>query len=126
VNLLLDTHAFMVDRRRPHPQDRPEAVRDQENAVWLSAASAWEITIKSSLGVAPCQTALTVRRGTAVAQPVRLVATSPCRARHPKRSALHHCDPDRLLIAQAISDYILTARTAHSTAIQSRNSGHDP
>ena len=111
MNLLLDTHVFLwwIDGA-PIPKAALEAVRDQENAVWLSAASAWVITIKSSLG----KLRLPDRAA-------RFVEEQRLRNRfgwlHIDPAALdilqdlpfHHRDPfDRLLIAQAISlDYIL-------------------
>ncbi len=51
MNLLLDTHVFLwwVDGTAM-PPTADEALRDPRNEVWISAASAWEITIKASLG----------------------------------------------------------------------------
>jgi len=52
MNLLLDTHAFLwaVD---DHPQLSPQAraaIVDGRNIVFVSAATAWEIAIKKSIG----------------------------------------------------------------------------
>ena len=52
VRLLLDTHVFLwwlADDDRLKKAER-EAIRDQENDVYLSAASIWEIVIKQALG----------------------------------------------------------------------------
>jgi len=51
MNLLLDAHAFRwwIDGD-PIPPPAFDALSDPRNMVWLSAASAWEITIKASLG----------------------------------------------------------------------------
>ena len=52
MNRLLDTHvllwwlgdeAFLAERARG-------AIADARNGVWVSAASAWEVAIKSALG----------------------------------------------------------------------------
>ena len=52
MNRLLDTHvllwwlgdeAFLAERARG-------AIADPRNGVWVSAASAWEVAIKSALG----------------------------------------------------------------------------
>lgn len=51
MNLLLDTHAFLWWVNGDLlPALVTEAIRHPENRVWFSAASAWEITIKTSLG----------------------------------------------------------------------------
>lgn len=51
MNLLLDTHAFLwwIDGD-PLPAPALRAISDAEHTVWLSVASAWEMTIKASLG----------------------------------------------------------------------------
>ena len=51
MNLLLDTHVFLwwVDGD-PLPVPALQTIRDPEHAIWLSAASAWEMTIKADLG----------------------------------------------------------------------------
>ncbi len=52
MNLLLDTHALIwVFSQDPRlSKAATEAIRDGENLVFVSAATAWEITIKQSLG----------------------------------------------------------------------------
>jgi len=52
VKLLLDTHAFLwwiADDSRLSSR-AAAVIADGENEVWVSAASAWEIAIKSGLG----------------------------------------------------------------------------
>jgi PIN domain nuclease of toxin-antitoxin system len=51
VNLLLDTHTlvwWLVANRRLGRRAR-EAIVDPDNEVWISAATIWEIAIKTSL-----------------------------------------------------------------------------
>ena len=51
MNLLLETLVFLwwiADVPLPAPS--LQAIRDPEHTVWLSAASAWEMTIKAGLG----------------------------------------------------------------------------
>ena len=51
MNLLLDTHVFLWwINDTAIPKTAEAAIRHPENTVWISAASAWEITIKVSLG----------------------------------------------------------------------------
>ena len=116
MNLLLDTHVFLwwIDGD-PLPGPTLNALRDTEYTVWLSAVSAWEMTIKASLGK--------LRLPDRAARYVELhrqlngfgwlpIETSAldCLETLP----LHHRDPfDRLLIAQAIArDYTLVSADA--------------
>lgn len=52
MNLLLDTHVLLwaIDQPEHLDQTAREAIRDARNRVVVSAASAWEIAIKRSLG----------------------------------------------------------------------------
>jgi PIN domain nuclease of toxin-antitoxin system len=52
VNLLLDTHAFLwaIDNNPQLSQKARDAIIDGENVVFVSAATAWEIAIKKSIG----------------------------------------------------------------------------
>ena len=107
MRLLLDTHLLLwsVAASRRLPLDVREMLVDPGNAVFYSAASIWEITIKSAL-----------RRRDFRVDPVRLLsvlpetgfAALPVRAFHAARVAdlpAHHKDPfDRLLVAQAVAE----------------------
>jgi len=105
VKLLLDTHAllwFLVDDHRLTPATRG-LMADPINDVFVSAASAWEIAIKKSLGK------LTVPPDIATWLSAQLtrsrltpLAITVSHAAAVERLPAHHADPfDRLLIAQA-------------------------
>jgi PIN domain nuclease of toxin-antitoxin system len=107
MRLLLDTHLLLWAMADPDRLDSVTrtALEDPENEVLFSAASVWEIAIKSRLGrtdfaFRPQQILQAAQEAGFVELPVRaraatLVADLP----------LHHRDPfDRLLIAQAISE----------------------
>jgi PIN domain nuclease of toxin-antitoxin system len=106
VNLLLDTHVFLwwVDGD-PIPTPAVDAIRNPENNVWFSAASAWEMTIKASLG----KLRLPDRAARFVEQhrqrnKFSWLPIDPAALDVLQDLPLHHRDPfDRLLIAQAIS-----------------------
>lgn len=106
MNLLLDTHAFLWwIEGVPMPQLATNAIRDPDNTVWLSAASAWEITIKASLGKLrlPDRAARFVEeqrlQNSFEWLPIEVAALDLL-----QDLPFHHRDPfDRLLIAQAIS-----------------------
>ena len=52
MNLLLDTHVFLwgVDDNPKLSPAAKEAILDGQNIVYVSAATAWEISIKRSIG----------------------------------------------------------------------------
>jgi PIN domain nuclease of toxin-antitoxin system len=52
MNLLLDTHVFLwaVDNSPDLSPDAREAIVDGQNIVYVSAATAWEISIKRAIG----------------------------------------------------------------------------
>ncbi len=105
MKLLLDTHCwlwwFANDPRLGEPARN--LIGDGANAVYLSAASSWEIAIKTSLGqltlpepperYVPSRLASQGMRGLAIEHVHALkVASLPA----------HHRDPfDRLIVAQA-------------------------
>jgi len=110
VNLLLDTHAllwFLVDDHHLKPAAR-QLMADPMNEVFVSAASAWEIAIKASLGK------LTVPPDVATWLPAQLLTTrltplpiSVFHAAAAARLPAHHADPfDRLLIVQAVAEHL--------------------
>ena len=108
MKLLLDTHAFLwsiADRSRLSPR-ATRLIESVRNDVFVSTASVWEITIKTSMGrlsfdepahrLIPRQ----LQEARFEVLPVRLghalgVSSLP----------LHHADPfDRLLVSQAIAE----------------------
>lgn len=103
MRLLLDTHIVlwaMADDAR-----LPAALRDaiaQAEALFISAATVWEVTIKSALGKLDVPPDLFDRALAAGAQPLPITWTH---ARAVAGLPSHHADPfDRLLIAQARTD----------------------
>ena len=104
VRLLLDTHIFIWtanDSPRLHPAIRA-LVAEPANAVFVSAASVWEIAIKSSLGR---QTDLALPDTPANMALALGFSELPVNFAHAQRAAtlppLHNDPFDRMLIAQA-------------------------
>ena len=104
MKLLLDTHAllwwFTDDERLSHPARA--AIGDEANQVFVSAASAWEISVKHRLGKLP-------QAPGAVSRFDELVAADgfehlPIRHYHALKAGAYaqaHADPfDRMLVAQ--------------------------
>ena len=101
MRLLLDTHAFIwwVGGERDLGQRAREAITDPANAVYVSAATAWEIAIKRAKGTLEAPT--DVRPAIASSRFTEL----PIDAGHAVAAGAlpaHHRDPfDRMLVAQA-------------------------
>ncbi len=110
MNILLDTHAFLwfIAGSNELSDKARELIEDENNRVFLSAASLWEMAIKVSLEkltlsepfetLIPEQLALNGMEilGITVAHTTQ-VAILP----------FHHRDPfDRLIIAQALEEQI--------------------
>jgi PIN domain nuclease of toxin-antitoxin system len=111
VRLLLDTHSFLWwlagDEGLPEPARRAIAAAD--NAVFVSAASAWEITTKYRTGKLPGVAAIVAGLDGAIA--AQGFVELPISLRHGQAAGAlpgPHRDPfDRMLIAQAIIDNLV-------------------
>jgi len=105
VRLLLDTHVLLwaVANSARLPREARDLLEDDSNDVYYSAASIWEIAIKSSLRRKDFRVDLTQLMGTL---PEMDFIELPISAAHAARVAelpFIHRDPfDRLLIAQSI------------------------
>jgi len=100
VRLLLDTHALLwwLADVELSPRAR-EAIADPANSVAVSAASAWEISIKQALGklAVPDDLAEQIRVSDLSPLPIQ-ISHALAAGQLPR----HHEDPfDRMLIAQA-------------------------
>ena len=108
MNLLLDTHVFLwaVDNNPKLSSAAREAIVDGHNIVFVSAATAWEISIKRTLGK------LEVPEGDYLEE-LRLHRFTPLsitteHALAVERLPPHHKDPfDRILIAQSQEENLL-------------------
>lgn len=117
TRLLLDTHALLWALGEPDllSAGARAAIEDRTNEVFVSAASAWEIGIKSGLGKlrVPDDLEDQIRRSGFVAVPVDVAVAFAVRD-----LPAHHRDPfDRLLVAQARRDQ-LTLVTRDATITQ--------
>lgn len=107
VRYLIDTHAFLW-LATDDPQLAPAARNifvDHEQECFLSAASVWEMAIKSSLGKLTLATSLEhlVRGG--LERGLRLLDVTASHAYRIERLPFHHRDPfDRILVAQAMHE----------------------
>jgi PIN domain nuclease of toxin-antitoxin system len=100
VNLLLDSHCLLWWLGGVPISDRAdEAIADLANEVYVSAASIWELEIKSALGKLTIEGDLLGEIETAG---LSLLPITAAHGQAAARLPLHHRDPfDRMLIAQA-------------------------
>lgn len=102
MQLLLDTHALIwwLSNDSTLSVKAKQAIADPDNIVFISAASAWEIAIKKSLGKLQAPDDLTLQINQKRFRPL---AISIDHALTVEKLPLHHQDPfDRILIAQAM------------------------
>ncbi len=107
MRLLADTHAFLwfVAGDRQLSTKARRALEDTDNQWWLSAASVWEMAIKSSLGRLTLPAPVDQYIAAKVQQGLRLLSIDWPHAAHTERLPFHHRDPfDRLIAAQALAD----------------------
>lgn len=103
MRLLLDTHALLWWLADEGLSARArEAVADPANLVAVSAASAWEISIKKALGKLAAPDDLEHQLEAGGFEPLPISVAHAAAAGHLPR---HHEDPfDRMLIAQALAE----------------------
>jgi PIN domain nuclease of toxin-antitoxin system len=101
VRLLLDTHALLWALGEPDELEDAarRAIVDPGNSVLVSAASAWEISIKASLGRLEAPRDLADQLAAAHFEPLPItISHSLAAGSLPRR----HADPfDRMLVSQA-------------------------
>ena len=102
MNLLLDTHVFLWwDKQDPTLNAAARAaIQEPRNAVFVSAATVWEIAIKRRLGKLVFNGSAAAAIG---ANGFHELPILPLDAEDAGNLSWHHGDPfDRLVVAQAI------------------------
>lgn len=107
MRLLVDTHAFLWFASGDDRLSRRarSAMEDADGEWCLSAASVWEISIKSSIGRLELPAAAPEYFAAKVRQGLPILPIEWSHAALVERLPFHHRDPfDRLIIAQAQSE----------------------
>ena len=105
MTLLLDTHAFLwfVTGDRRLSRASRAALEHEDARLLLSAATVWEMAIKSSLGRLSLPGPLQDYLAEKAAEGFDLLPVDWLHAAAVERLPFHHRDPfDRLLVAQAL------------------------
>ncbi len=111
MQLLLDTHAFLwwLAGDEALSKAAQTAIANQGNGVFLSAASAWEITTKHRIGKLPGAAAIVADLDATIAS--QGFIGLPIGVRHGQAAGAlpgPHRDPfDRMLIAQAMLENLV-------------------
>lgn len=108
ANLLLDTQIFIwaYAKSRALPKRISDALDDENNQLYLSAASSWEMQIKEQIGKLnlPSDAESFIELEMALNN-IQLLPIGNRYVWTLKQLPLHHRDPfDRMIIAQAIAD----------------------
>jgi PIN domain nuclease of toxin-antitoxin system len=105
VKLLLDTQCWLWWFAQPERlnEEAIAHIADENNELWLSVASIWEIGIKVAIGKLPLPDPLDSYISSRIAQlGMRSLEITASHALQAAALPLHHRDPfDRMLIAQA-------------------------
>jgi PIN domain nuclease of toxin-antitoxin system len=103
VRLLLDTHVVLW-ALEDHPRLAPASrllLADPANEFWVSAASAWEIAIKVSLGKLALRRSLATFKTAVTEAGFQTLDLTMRHAAAVQGISIRHADPfDRLLLAQ--------------------------
>jgi len=108
MKLLLDTHAliWLISGNSKLSEAAKEAFLNQDNKLFFSKASLWEITIKISLGkLVLVKEWLTAIEKEMISNGIQWLEIDIDHCKTLADLPFHHRDPfDRLLISQAISE----------------------
>ena len=108
--ILLDTQAFIFALTSPEilTTKIKKLISNQENELYLSIASIWEMTIKSSLGKLKLDLSIKDLVQTSVKETgLEILPIKAEHAYHVETLPFHHKDPfDRMIIAQCIVEKI--------------------
>jgi PIN domain nuclease of toxin-antitoxin system len=117
VRLLLDTHAFLwwLAGQRALTRKARAAIASDDNNIFVSAASAWEIATKFRIGRLPEAAAVAIDvTGAVAAEGFDGLAMSMAHAERAGALNGPHRDPfDRMLIAQALLEDLVLVSNEH-------------
>ncbi|ART74170.1 PIN domain nuclease (plasmid) [Mycobacterium dioxanotrophicus] len=105
MNVLLDTHTllWLVSDPSKVDQDTLAVLSDSETSLWVTSASAWEISIKTQLGTLAGEGLLSAWTAIISDMSATELPIDSADAILAGRLPWHHRDPfDRVIVAQAL------------------------
>jgi len=123
MKALLDTHAFLwlITGDERLSETSKEIFLDQENSLFFSAASLWEICVKKSLGKLSLKGGwLKIIQDEMEVNAIQWLPIEMLHCAELTKLPFHHRDPfDRMLIAQAmVEDMHLLSRDSRFSAYE--------
>ncbi|MEZ4744789.1 MAG: type II toxin-antitoxin system VapC family toxin [Calditrichia bacterium] len=107
MNFLLDTHAFIwfINGDKQLPRSVIKMIENIENRCFISIASLWEISIKTSLGKLSLKSDFSDIREILVHNQFEMLPIAFEHLQLLNKLTFHHRDPfDRIIIAQGMSE----------------------
>jgi len=104
MKILLDTHAFLwfLGGNSDLSKQAKTLIENQENEIYISIASFWEIAIKNSLGKLTLDISFTELKAEAIKNKFQLLPITFEDTSQLNKLPFHHRDPfDRIIISQA-------------------------
>ena len=125
MNLLIDTHIFIWSQIELHKLSaaRLQMLKDENNTLFLSLASLWELQLKIMLGKLKFPKLLSeIIEDQQNVNDLRILSITSEHIYALENLPFHHKDPfDRLLIAQAVvEDYTLVTDDAQFSAYSAK------
>lgn len=108
MQVLLDTHTFLwwIEDDPQLSELARSTIEDEENEIFFSAASGWEIAIKSQIGKLNLNTSENLEQFVATeiySNDFKVLPIQLSHTLHIHNLPLHHRDPfDRILVAQSV------------------------
>ena len=112
MNVLLDTHTLLWLVSHPHElgSDAVDVLAAADTSIWVSAASAWEIAIKTRIGRLDASTLLATWSTQLEAMRIDEIPIASQDAILAGGLAWDHRDPfDRVIVAQAVRRNLIIA-----------------
>lgn len=107
MKILLDTQAFIwfVENDPRLPQNIKRLVENEQNTIFISIASLWEMTIKVSLGKLKLSYSLFELFNLIQENGFYILPVATQHLLVLSTLTMHHCDPfDRIIISQGLSE----------------------
>ncbi len=109
MNLLLDTHAFIwfINGSRELPKNVAAEIKSLDNNCYISIASLWEISIKTSIGKLKLKSRFNHISKFLADNEIEILPLTFEHLQKLTRLKYHHRDPfDRVIISQALTENI--------------------
>ena len=107
MKLLIDTHTFLwFSSGSPEMSaDAKAVIEDEENEIFISIASLWEISIKTALGKLAISGSYDLVIEDVTGNLIEILPVNFAHTVVQNKLPFHHRDPfDRMIIAQAIAE----------------------